>query len=88
MTGELPGKRTFFLRLAGREGEGSSGRSETKSLRAESRRARWGRFPGLGMMKDANNQLCEKEKVQEAGHAGCRMVDDDVEGGCTGNMGW
>lgn len=41
---------TFFLRLAGRDGDESLGRSEASSLRVESRRGRCERFDGLGMM--------------------------------------
>lgn len=41
---------TFFLRFAGLEGEESSGRSETSSLRAESRRGRWERLMGVGIV--------------------------------------
>lgn len=62
-------KQTFFLRLEGREGESSSGRSAAaKSLRVESRRARWMRFDGLTMMTEVDG--CVLEEMQEQGHAG------------------
>lgn len=61
-------KQTFFLRLEGREGESSSGRSAAdRSLRVESRRARWMRFDGLTMITAIDGRV--SEEVQEQGHA-------------------
>lgn len=68
-------KQTFFLRLEGREGDSSSGRSVVKSLRAESRRARWVRFDGLTMVTQLESRSSWFEGLQEQGHAG--RVDAD-----------
>lgn len=62
---------TFFLRLAGREGDESSGRSESSSLRVESRRARWVRLAGLTMVAEVQQAACSKLSQQQ-GHAGRR----------------
>lgn len=76
-TGSFCGNQTFFLRFAGRDGEESSGRSGTKSLRVESRRARWVRFEGLTILVNMDSRLCEDlEQLQQRQqqHAGCLLV--------------
>lgn len=69
---------TFFLRLAGREGEESSGRSDTSSLRVKSRRARWVRLDGLTMTASFDSHLFEKSEQQ--GHAGGFDAEGWLEG--------
>lgn len=71
-TGRGAGRRTFFLRLAGREGEELSGRSEASSLRVESRLARWVRFEGLGMM--TMGCRCLRTRGAEGDHAERAMM--------------
>lgn len=76
---EVSGEQTFFLRFAGRDGEESSGRSGTRSLRVESRRARWVRFEGLTMMANMETRLLEGLKQQQ-GHAGYLLVGCKSDG--------
>lgn len=66
--------QTFFLRFAGRDGEESSGRSGTRSLRVESRRARCVRFEGLTIMVNMESRLCENLEQPQQQHAGYLLV--------------